>query len=83
MIPRFGVPFAPPKHQLDLTSLGRSKLESIDDMPDIRAAIMFYLKDHGRSSPQEIAKRTGKNFQKVQVVVKQLVSGDYRWIEWC
>lgn len=80
---RFPIPFAPPKHQVDLTQLGRQKLESMDNMTQSKADIMYYLKDHGRSSPQEIARGLNMNFQRVKSMVKELASGEYRWLEWC
>ena len=70
------------KHQIDLTPLGRQKLE-VDNIGGDRGEIMWYLKQHGRSSLREIAEKTGIVFPKVKGLVNEM-SGKYcRWLEWC
>ncbi len=53
-----------PRYQVDLSPLGKQKLE-IDNIGGDRGEIMWHLKTHGRSSLKEISERTGIAFPKV------------------
>lgn len=77
----FGKPFQQKANQAVLTPKGQQKLEASNGS-GTQWTILWYLKEHGRSSPKEISDDLSIAFPKVKNILNSLAGKDYRWVEW-
>lgn len=75
------IPLVATKHRVDLTPEGRIRIEN-DNIAGVRGDIMWYIKEHGASSPKVIAEQTGIAPPRVKGVINELTGKDYKWFEW-
>lgn len=75
------LPLMTAKHRIDLTPMGRQKLET-QNIDGAKGTIMWHLKEHGASSLKEISEYTGMTFPRVKGIAKELAGNDYKWVEW-
>lgn len=72
-----------PKNQIALTAQGRAKIEKIDPNGS-EGRVLWYIKEHGQCSLQEIADDTGFSYWKIKAICEKLANpkGEFRWLEW-
>ena len=74
-----------PKAQVNLTSLGRTKIDQEDvDSRTAAGKVLWFLKDHGQSNLQEIAdnEMVSMSYWKVKAICDKYTDEKWGWIEW-